>query len=223
MVRRAIILSALLSLPGYARSAPLLSFRSEKSDFKTWMKTGAWQSKRDQPAGWAIADGALHLLSVGNSVLIGTQRGFPIQLASAARLRVTLKVKSVPRGTDLSRRSGDDAAFRLYLAFEHGGGMIKPPNTIAYAWTEKDEAGTLIRSGHFSNLWYISLGKGPTRQDEWTTVDRDLAADYRRAFPNETGLPPLKGILLKCDSNDTKTRAESSLAEIDLIQKETSR
>lgn len=223
MVRGAFLLSMLLVLPLAARSAPLLSFPSGKTDFSSWMKAGGWQSKRDQPRDWEIADGALNLVSVGNSVLIATARGFPLEPGPAPRLRVTLKVKTVPRGADLSHKSGDDAAFRVYLAFDQGGGLIKPSNTLAYAWTEKDDAGTLIRSAYFSNLYYISLGKGPTRQDQWTVVERDLAADYRRAFPKEAALPRLKALLLKCDSNDTKTSAESKLYEIELIPKENPR
>src|SRR4051812_32176577 len=125
------------------------------------------------------------MVSAGNSVLIGTEKGYPVELGRAPRLRLKLTVKTVPRGTDLSRPSGDDAAFRAYLAFDKGGGLIKPPNTIAYAWTEKDPAGTVIRSGHFSNLFYVSLGSGAA-PGRWTVVERDLAADYRRAFPKES-------------------------------------
>lgn len=220
---RACLLSALLFSPAAASSSPLISFPAGDADFASWMTAGGWRSKRDEPRGWAIADGRLRLVSVRNSALIGTDKGFPIAIGPTARLRVSLKVKTVPRGTDLSRKSGDDAAFRVYLAFDRGGGIIAPPNTIAYAWTEKDDAGALIPSAYFPNLRYVSLGKGITRQDRWTVVERDLAADYRRAFPNETGLPRLKAVMLKCDSNDTKTAAESALSSIELITEETPR
>lgn len=220
---RAWILIAALVPPSSAASAPLLTLPAAKTDFSAWMKAGGWQSKRDRPSGWEISGGSLRLVSEGNSALIGTENGFPLDAGAAPRLRVTLKVKTVPRGSDLSRKSGDDAALRVYVAFDRGGGMLKPPNTIAYAWTEKDEAGTLIRSAHYPNLYYISLGKGPTPQDRWTVAERDLAADYRRAFPNENGLPRLKALMLKCDSNDTKTTAESALASIELTEQETPR
>lgn len=217
---RAGLLTALLLSPAAAVSATLISFPAGETDFARWMNAGGWQSKRNAPRDWAIADGRLRLVSDRNSVLIGTDRGFPIDIGAAARLRVSLKVKTVPRGADLSRKSGDDAAFRVYLAFDRGGGLIAPPNTIAYAWTEKDDAGALIPSAYFSNLYYISLGKGATRLDRWTVVERDLAADYRRAFPGERGLPRLNAMMLKCDSNDTKTAAESALSSIELINEE---
>ncbi len=180
------------------------------------MRAEGWQSKRDQPRGWEVGDGVLHLRSDGNSVLIATQKGFPRDIRRTPILRLRLKVLRVPRGTNLSRKNGDDAALRVYVAFDKGGGMFAPPNTIAYAWTEKEEAGTLIASAHFSNLHYISLGKGPTPGDEWIVVERDLAADYRRAFPADRELPRLSGLGLKCDANDTKTSAESFLSAIEV-------
>ena len=76
----------------------------------------------------------------------------------------------------------------------------------------------MIQSGHFSNLKYISVGSGPTPGTDWVIVERDVAADYRRAFPGEASLPRLKGLALKCDSNDTKTSAESWLAGVELIE-----
>lgn len=216
MVLRACFIATVIFLGGLASAAPLLSFPAGKTDFANWMSAGGWQSKRDRPNGWEIVDGTLRLVSAGNSALIGTENGFPLNVGPSSRLRVTLKVKTVPRGSDLSRKAGDDAAFRMYLAFDRGSGVFRPPNTLAYTWTEKDDAGEIIPSAHFSNLFYISLGKGPTPQGQWSVIERDLAADYHRAFPNEMGLPRLKGLLLKCDSNDTKTSAESALALIEL-------
>ena len=220
MLQRAFLVSALLLQPGAACAETLLSFPAARTDFAAWMSAGGWQSKRDRPDSWEIANEELRLVSAGNSVLIGTESGFPLDAGPSPRLRVTLKIKTVPTGTDLSRKSGDDAAFRVYLAFDRGAGMLKPPNTIAYAWTEKDDAGVLIASAHFSNLFYVSLGKGPTRQDQWTIVERDVAADYRRAFPRENGLPRLKALMLKCDCNDTKTAGESILSSIGLLRGE---
>lgn len=219
MLRRTILSLALLAGPGPAMSKTLVDIPAGKRDFADWMREGAWRSKRDQPRGWMIRDGELRLYSAANSVLIGTEKGFPVDLGPTPKLRLRLKVKTVPRGTDLSRKSGDDAAFRAYLAFDKGGGALRPPNTIAYTWTEKEAAGTMIRSAHFSNLFYISIGSGTATRD-WSVVERDLAADYRRAFPNDTAVPHLKGLLLKCDSNDTKTSAEASLASIELTAKE---
>lgn len=193
---------------------PLATFPSQALEFSAWMRAQGWQSKRDEPRGCEVGGGILHLLSGGNSVLIGTERGFPRDVRRTPILRLRLKVGSVPRGTDLTRKSGDDAALRVYIVFDKGGGLFTPPNTIAYTWTEKEDAGTMIQSEHFSNLLYISLGKGATPADEWVVVERDLAADHRRAFPADAQLPRLKALMVKCDSNNTQTSAESWLSAV---------
>lgn len=198
-------------------SIPLVGFPQEHIPLAEWMSSEGWQSKREDPGRWEVGDGALHMVSDGDSVLIGTEKGFPRDVRATPRLRMTFRVKTVPHGTDLSRNSGDDAAFRVYAAFDKGGGVFSPPNSIAYTWTEHDDAGVVIKSGHFSNLFYISLGKGPTPGTDWVVAERDLTADYRRAFPKDSALPALKGLLLKCDSNDTKTSGEAWIRSVELL------
>jgi len=179
------------------------------------MAAEGWESKREDPGSWRLEGGALHMAGRGDSVLIGTERGFPREAAPGAKLRLTLKVAATPRGTDLTKKSGDDAALRVYVAFDKGGGLFSPQNTLAYTWAEREPAGTVVRSAHFSNLHYVSVGAGPT--PGWVTVDRDLAADYKRAFPKEMSLPRLKGLLIKSDSNDTKTSADAWLKAVELV------
>ncbi|MEK7388166.1 MAG: DUF3047 domain-containing protein [Elusimicrobiota bacterium] len=197
-------------------SIPLVLFPEETRDFSSWIRDEGWKIMREQPRDWGVGGGALHLVSRGNSVLMGIERGLPVDLERTPILRLRLKVVSVPRGTDLSRKSGDDAAFRAYLAFDKGGGFFTPPHTIAYTWSEKEAAGTVIASPHYSNVHYISLGLGPTPGDEWVVVERDVVADYRALFPGEARAPVLNGLALKCDTNDTKTFAESRLSVIEL-------
>ena len=210
---------AAMTVAGIPAVIPLIVFPSAPLDILDWMSAEGWQSKRDDPRGWEVGGGALHFLSNADSVLLATERGFPRDISLTPILRLRLKVRAVPRGTDLARKSGDDAALRVFIAFERGGGLFSPPRTIGYNWTEKDDAGTLIASAYFSNVQYISLGKGITPGDEWVVVERDLAADYRRAFPADAEVPPLRGLALKCDANDTKTSAEAWLSEVGLRAK----
>jgi hypothetical protein len=101
-------------------------------------------------------------------------------------------------------------------------------------WTENVEAETFIESPYFPNkLRYLSIGKGMTGHNPqsgthpghgfkdtagWVTIERNLLQDYRRAFPNDSDeVPAVRGIILKCDSNNTGTSAESWLATLELL------
>ena len=76
----------------------------------------------------------------------------------------------------------------------------------------------MIQSAHFQNVRYLAIGSGKTPGTEWVTVERDLAADYRAAFPTDKkGVPPLKGLVVKCDSNDTRTSAEAWVSCLEVL------
>lgn len=225
--------------PPPEKTLPLASFPQDPMPIKKWLDDNGWESKRNDPRRFEVGGGRLHMVSEKDSVMIGTERGFPVKVTEWPRARFRLRIGKTPVGTDLAKKSGDDAAFRLYVAFERGGGLFSPPNTLAYTWTEKTDGEAVIRSPHFGNLRYLSIGKGvPAAEDKkegekksagkdekdaanpdgWMTVERNVAADYRLAFPDDKGeVPDLKGVMLKCDSNDTGTSAEAWVSTVELL------
>ena len=205
------------------RTRPLAEFPRERTEIRAWMEQHGWKSRRGSPHRFHLEGGRLRLVSRDDSVLIGTEEGMPLDPEEWPRLRFRLRVDRVPTETNLAEKSGDDAAFRLYVAFDEGGGLFSPPNTIAYTWTEDLEPETLVHSAHFRRLRYLSVGRGVTtgdpETDGWITVERDLSADYRRVFGQQGEVPDLVGIMLKCDSNDTQTSGSAWLEGLELVQR----
>lgn len=219
---------------------PLVAFPVEPIGIKAWMAQHQWKSKRHNPHRFEVGNRRLRLVSQNDSVMIGTTHGLPADPHVWPRLRIRLRVTRTPTGTDNTKKSGDDAAFRVYVAFDRGKGVFGPPYTLVYVWTENVETETLMRSPYFrKKLRYLSIGKGVTlppghdaqrakaqgrpghgRQDDsgWVTIERDLLQDYRSAFPTDRKqVPMVKGIMLKCDSNNTGTSAEAWLATLELL------
>lgn len=200
----------------------LADFPAERTEIRSWMKLHGWKSKRNSPRKFVLEEERLHLVSDDDSVLIGTEEGLPLDPATWPRLRFRLQVDEVPSGSDLTKKSGDDAAFRIYVAFDEGGGWLSPPNTIAYTWTEDLAPETLVQSAHYGRVRYLSIGRGLTtgenaKDDGWITVERDLVADYHRVFDVEGKVPDLVGFMLKCDTNDTGSSASAWLMELELV------
>ena len=221
-----LFVSANLLAPG-SRVRPLADFPQQRMEIREWMKLHGWKSKRNSPRRFWLADGRMHLVSRDDSVLIGTRKGLPLDPEAWPRLRLRLRVDEIPTGTQLSKKSGDDAAFRVYVAFDRGGGLFSPPNTIAYTWSENLAPETLVQSAHYKRLRYLSIGRGVTTgehgadSDGWVTVERNLLEDYRRVFGEDGGeVPDLVGIMLKCDSNNTGTAASAWLADLELVSAE---
>jgi len=203
---------------------PLLVLPKEAVNIKNWMKVHGWKTQRGNPRHFRVESNRLCMMSSGDSVAIGLDRGFPLQPGKWPRIRFRILIESIPTGTDFSRTSGDDAAFRLFVAFDRNGGWFHPPNTIAYTWTETAKAGRVFQSPHFKQLHYLSIGKGvpgkmPDGKGKWITIERDLRKDYHLVFPGDKkGVPALKGILLKCDSNNTGTSAKVWVNLVELVQ-----
>jgi len=205
-----------------ARVRRLLVLPPKPANIRDWMKAHGWETQRGNPDHFRVDAKRLYMVSRDDSVAIGLRRGFPFDPVRWPRIRVTFRVLRLPARTDLTRKSGDDAAFRLFVAFDRDKGWFHPPHTIAYAWTGDVEPGRVIQSAHFDNVRYLSIGRGAPKpekdgQPKWITIERDLAADYRKVFPAaKKPVPAITGILLKCDSNNTGTAAAAEVAGVEL-------
>lgn len=213
---------------------PLVTFPEKNIAIEQWMEQHQWTSKRHDPGRFEVGNRRLRLASQNDSVMIGTENGFPIDPNAWPRLRFRVRVTKNPTGTDNATKSGDDAAFRVYVAFDRGKSWFGPPHTIVYMWMENVETETFIESPYFTKkLRYLSIGKGITGHNPqpganpghgfndtagWVTIERNLLQDYRRAFPNDSDeMPAVRSVMLKCDSNNTGTSAESWLATLELL------
>lgn len=202
---------------------PLARFPDAEQDIVAWLEQSGFESQRQSPKRCEVGHGMLRLRSAGDSVALGKEFEPKLSPEQWPRLRFRFRVEQIPTGTDLRRKAGDDAAFRLFVAFDRGAGLLHPPHTLAYTWTEDVLEGTLVQSPHFDQVRYLSIGRGlpPTVDGDpragWVTIDRDLQEDYRLAFPEAPREVPLvRGILLKCDSNDTRTEAAVSIECVEL-------
>jgi Protein of unknown function (DUF3047) len=139
------------------------------------------------------------------------------------------RVDLPPAGADLRRRAGDDAAIKVCALFalptsnlpflerqllrfaEARAGEHLPAATLCYVWDEGAlPAGTLLHNAYTHRVRFIVL-RG--QRERWGEERHDLAADFLRAFGDEAKtVPPLEGIAIGADSDNTGSR---SLAWLD--------
>jgi hypothetical protein len=148
-----------------------------------------------------------------------------VEPQALGRVRFSWKVPALIEQADLASRENDDAPVRVVLAFEGDRSRLSakdaalselvqaltgepmPYATLMYVWCNKREAGTVIRSPRTDRIRRLVLESGPARLNQWLDYERDIRADYERAFGEAPGA--LVGIGIMTDSDNTRSQARA--------------
>jgi len=158
-------------------------------------------------------DGEVAIRARAEDTASGLMRrvAFEVPPCSAAQWR--WRVDALPADADLRERSGDDVAAAVFFVFGDPldeGFLPHPVPTLRYVWaTGPHPAGEIVDNpylpGHVRN---VVLESGRERLGRWVTEERDLEADFRRAFGHPPD-HPVEGIALFSDSDQTGGSAEA--------------
>jgi hypothetical protein len=194
----------------------LAAFPSEEMSIERWLDANGWKEERGSAAAFVVRDGALFMHSANATTVIGKKLSAPIDPVDYPQLEFRFKVDAIPPGADVTSKQRDDAAFRLFVVFDAGGGLLSPPATIGYAWDSTRETSSTGRSARFGQVRYIVIGSGTAGLGTWTTCRRDIAQDYRLLF-GDGPVPKVAAVALKCDTNHSKSRAASAVEWVRLL------
>ncbi len=196
----------------------ILSLPSEEIPIKQWLKENGWEEQRGSAKRYLIRDNTLFMMNNDASTVIGTKFKPKVDPDRYTVIEFKAKVDEIPPGADVTSKMMDDAAFRLFVIFNRGGGFFSPPETIGYVWDSTLETGTTGRSARFKQVRYIVIGSGSDGLGEWKTFERNILEDYKSLF-NTDDVPDIGAIALKCDSNHSGGRSASSIQWIQLEYK----
>ena len=142
-------------------------------------------------------------------------------------------VVSMPEA-DNAERHTDDAPLRLLVAFDGNksklglkekmnfemasliGGQEMPYATLMYIWSGKTAVNTVLDNAHTSRIKMIVVDSGWEGLGDWRKHERDLAADYKRAYGENPG--DVIGIALLTDTDNTKSETRALYGDIELIR-----
>lgn len=136
---------------------------------------------------------------------------------------------------DNTDRYQDDAPLRILVAFNGNksklplkekmtfemasliSGQEMPYATLMYIWSGKSPVETIITNAHTSRIKMIVVDSGWENIGQWHKHQRDLTADYKRAYGEAPG--EIIGIALLTDTDNTKSEARAFYGDIELIRK----
>lgn len=123
---------------------------------------------------------------------------------------------------DLASKAGDDAALKVCLLFDMpaervpfverqllrvaraASGQALPAATLCYVWAPLATAGAVVPNAHTRRMRWMVLRGPESAPGTWQTEQRDLRADFLRAFGDEAStVPPLVAVLVGADADNT--------------------
>lgn len=148
----------------------------------------------------------------------------PTQLPPG-QLHFSWFVDALSSEADMSRRETEDSPVRIVLAFDGDKkrftakeaalneltrtltGHEKPYATLMYVWCTQCEAESVIINPRTGRIRKIAVQAGPQGLGTWQTYQRDVLADFQKAFGEPAG--PLIGIGIMTDSDNTQTHKQA--------------
>ncbi|WP_150911753.1 DUF3047 domain-containing protein [Marinobacter halotolerans] len=149
-------------------------------------------------------------------------------------LRWRWKISSVYENGNARRKSGDDYPARIYVAFEFEPdkagfferakrqaaalvfGQELPGNALNYIWANQLDKGTLVANPFTDTTMMIAVESGNDKAGQWLSAERDIVADYRRAFGAEP--PAIVGVAIMSDSDNTGASARAWYGDVTLTR-----
>ncbi len=193
----------------------VLSLPSEDISVEQWMRERGWRVQRGNIELYRIENGSLFMRNVDATTVIGKEFEQKIDPEELPLIEFKVLVDEIPLEADVTTRSMDDSALRLFILFDKGGGLLSPPETIGYVWDSTMERGETGRSGRFDQIRYIVIGSGANGLGEWNCFERNIVDDYELLFGSGK-IPDISAVCLKCDSNHSGTAAASAIKWIRL-------
>jgi Protein of unknown function (DUF3047) len=148
-----------------------------------------------------------------------------IEPQDLGRVRFSWKVPALIEQADLASRDKDDTPVRVVLAFEGDRSRLSAKNaalselaqvltgeplpyaTLMYVWCNEREPGTVIHSARTDRIRRLVVESGAVRLNQWLDYERDIRADYERAFGEKPGALVGIGIMTDSDNTRSTTRA----------------
>ena len=146
------------------------------------------------------------------------------------------RVDALNTAADLRRREGDDSSLKLCVLFDLPLAQVPfverqllrvarsrsatplPAATVCYVWDAQLPEGTRLDNAYSRRVRYLILRSRPASAGQWFAERRDVAADFRLLFGDESPhqVPPLLAIAVGADGDNTGGRSLAHLADLTL-------
>jgi hypothetical protein len=152
---------------------------------------------------------------------------------SAHALRWRWRIAEPNALIDLRHKEGDDSMVKVCAFFDEPLSAVPfverqvlrlarslspeplPAATVCYLWDNQLPPGTMLHNAFTHRVRFVVLRGPESAPHQWLAEQRDLHADYKRLFSDESdSVPPLIGIGVGADADNTHARSVAHLADL---------
>ena len=224
----ALLLAACSGLPRHPSSLTPSNAQAANQIPTPWPQT--WQhfalpGKHSTEYARARVDGreAMAAHAVSSASLM--RRAVNIPASELDHIRFSWKVPDLITQADLAVRENADSPVRIVLAFDGDRSKFSAKNailselshvitgepmpyaTLMYVWSNKRVPGSVITSARTDRIRKIVVESGAVNLNQWLDYERDIRADFEKAFGEAPGALIGIGIMTDTDNTLTTSRA----------------
>ena len=173
------------------------------------------------------------LMASASSSASMLRKDLRIEPAQLNELSFSWQIQKLIDGADMALRDQDDSPVRLVLAFDGDRSQFSPKNamlselthaltgqpmpyaTLMYVWCNQRPVNSVIQNPRTDRIRKIVVESGAGRLNQWTSYERNIRADYEKAYGEAPGA--LIGIGIMTDSDNTRSHAQAWYGPIQLI------
>ncbi|MBI2277076.1 MAG: DUF3047 domain-containing protein [Dechloromonas sp.] len=183
-------------------------------------------------------DGVVAIEAKANRSMALLGRTITVDLKKTPILCWLWRIDAPVAAADMTRKSGDDYAARVYLTFEVPPGQLSfatraklrlarslygsqvPDAALNYIWDNRHPVGTLQDNAYTDRARMLVLRSGNSRAGGWIQERRNVLADFYQAFGEISG--ELRGLAIASDTDNTGEEAHAGFADFRFVQTEDS-
>lgn len=162
---------------------------------------------------------AMAVTSVSSASMV--RKAVRVAPGDLGKVRFSWKVPELIAQADMALRDSDDSPVRIVLAFEGDRSRLSARNlalselalaltgeempyaTLMYVWCNRRAPGTVIVNPRTDRIRKLVVESGPDKLNRWLDYERDIRADYEKAFGEAPGA--LVGIGIMTDTDNTRS------------------
>ena len=177
-------------------------------------------------------DGGTVLRAESQGGASGLVRRVRVDLGRLPRLRFRWRVENLIETQDLTRKEGDDSPVRVYVLFEAEPERLSfvrrlayraarllygevPTRSLVYVWATRPAPREVFANPYTDLVATVIAETGRERVGEWVEVERDVRADYRRAFGEDP--PSVRAVAVMTDTDQTGEAVVAYYGEITFL------